>query len=57
MDESPILTQVPNVGRSLARQTARDVIAEKLMVLIATNMLRPGDELPGERELANASSC
>jgi DNA-binding FadR family transcriptional regulator len=53
MDESPILTQVPNVGRSLARQTARDVIAEKLMVLIATNMLRPGDELPGERELAN----
>ncbi len=33
--------------------TARDVIAEKLMVLIATNMLRPGDELPGERELAN----
>jgi DNA-binding FadR family transcriptional regulator len=53
MDTSPILTQVPNVGRSLTRQTARDVIAEKLMVLIATNMLRPGDELPGERELAN----
>lgn len=53
VEESPILTQVPNVGRSLTRQTARDVIAEKLMVLIATNMLRPGDELPGERELAN----
>lgn len=53
MDESPILTEVPNIARSLARRTARDVIAEKLMVLIATNMLRPGDELPGERELAN----
>ncbi len=53
MDESPILTEGPNIARSLARRTARDVIAEKLMVLIATNMLRPGDELPGERELAN----
>ncbi|GAJ93602.1 FadR family transcriptional regulator [Agrobacterium sp. SHOUNA12C] len=53
MDGSPILSEVPNIARSLARRTARDVIAEKLMVLIATNMLRPGDELPGERELAN----
>lgn len=53
MDGSPILTQMPKVGQRLDRRTARDVIAEKLMVLIATNMLRPGDELPGERELAN----
>ncbi|WP_028755169.1 FadR/GntR family transcriptional regulator [Rhizobium leucaenae] len=53
MGESPVLTEVPNIARSLARRTARGVIAEKLMVLIATNMLRPGDELPGERELAN----
>jgi DNA-binding FadR family transcriptional regulator len=53
MDGSPILTQMPNVGQRLDRRTTRDVIAEKLMVLIATNMLRPGDELPGERELAN----
>ena len=52
MGERPILTQMPKVGHSLDRRTARDVIAEKLMVLIATNMLRPGDELPGERELA-----
>ena len=52
-DGSPILTQMPKVGHSLDRRTARDVIAEKLMVLVATNMLRPGDELPGERELAN----
>ncbi|MDK1385223.1 HTH-type transcriptional regulator LutR [Ensifer psoraleae] len=53
MNGSPILTQMPKVGRSLERRTARDVIADKLMVLVATNMLRPGDELPGERELAN----
>ncbi|MCT7378470.1 FadR/GntR family transcriptional regulator [Chelativorans salis] len=45
--------QVPQIGQSLARRTAREVIADKLMALIATNMLRPGDELPGERELAN----
>jgi len=50
---SPILTQMPKVGRGLDRRTAREMIAEKLMVLVATNMLRPGDELPGERELAN----
>lgn len=52
MDGRPILTQMPKVGHSLDRRTARDVIADKLMVLIATNMLHPGDELPGERELA-----
>jgi DNA-binding FadR family transcriptional regulator len=50
---SPILTQMPKIGRSLERRTAREVIADKLMVLVATNMLRPGDELPGERELAS----
>jgi len=44
---------MPKVGRRLDRRTTRDVIAEKLMVLIATNVVRPGDELPGERELAS----
>lgn len=53
MDGRRILAQMPKVGHRLDRRTARDVIADKLMVLIATNMLRPGDELPGERELAN----
>ncbi|MCA1444004.1 FadR family transcriptional regulator, partial [Ensifer sp. IC4062] len=53
MNGSPILTQMPKIGRSLERRTARDVIADKLMVLVATNMLHAGDELPGERELAN----
>ncbi len=53
MGERPVLVEMPKVGKSLDRRTARDLIAEKIMVLIATNMLRPGDELPGERELAN----
>lgn len=53
MNGSPILTQMPKIGRALERRTAREMIADKLMVLVATNMLRPGDELPGERELAS----
>lgn len=53
MSADSILMQVPRIGQSLARRTAREVIADKLMTLIATNMLKPGDELPGERELAN----
>lgn len=48
-----ILGEVPQIGERLERRTTREVIAEKLKTLIATNMLRPGDELPGERELAN----
>lgn len=53
MKADAILHQVPMVGGSITRQTARDVVAEKLTTLIATGMLRAGDELPGERELAN----
>ncbi len=52
MKTDGILSQVPTLGGSITRQTARDVVAEKLTTLIATGMLRPGDELPGERELA-----
>jgi len=47
-----ILTRVPEVGLRLDRQTARDAIAGKLKTLIATEMLRIGDHLPSERELA-----
>lgn len=53
MSAEGILHQVPMVGGSITRQTARDSVAEKLTTLIATGMLRAGDELPGERELAN----
>jgi DNA-binding FadR family transcriptional regulator len=53
MKTGDILSEVPNLGGSITRQTARDAVADKLTTLIATGMLRPGDELPGERELAN----
>lgn len=53
MKTDGILNQVPTIGRALTRQTARDVVADKLTTLIATGMLRAGDELPGERELAH----
>lgn len=49
-----ILAQVPELRPSLTRRTARDVIADKLMSLIATGVLSSGDELPSERELATA---
>ncbi|KQZ47826.1 GntR family transcriptional regulator [Rhizobium sp. Root149] len=52
MKADAILHQVPMVGGSVTRQTARDVVADKLTTLIATGMLKAGDELPGERELA-----
>lgn len=53
MKTDGILTEVPKLGGSITRQTARDAVADKLTTLIATGMLRPGDELPGERELAS----
>lgn len=53
MKSDGILSYVPVVGRSITRQTTRDAVAEKLTTLIATGMLRPGDELPGERELSS----
>jgi DNA-binding FadR family transcriptional regulator len=49
----PVLAEMPRVGMALDRRTARDVIADKIAVLIATNVLHAGDELPGERELAD----
>ena len=36
------------------RPTTRDAIADKLMKLIATDVIHVGEALPGERELANA---
>jgi len=34
------------------RRSVRDLIAEKLAALISSGVIAPGDELPGERELA-----
>lgn len=51
-----ILERMPDLGPRLERQTAREVIADKLKMLIATEMIRVGDPLPSERDLAAALS-
>ncbi|MCO5732292.1 FadR/GntR family transcriptional regulator [Rhizobium sp. SSA_523] len=53
MKTDGILTHVPALGGAISRHTARDIVADKLTTLIATGMLQPGDELPGERDLAH----
>ncbi|WP_091846452.1 FadR/GntR family transcriptional regulator [Palleronia pelagia] len=40
----------------LPRRTVRDLVAEKIATLISSGVLAPGDELPGERELAASLS-
>lgn len=40
----------------VSRQSVRDVIANKLAALVSSGVLAVGDELPGERELANSLS-
>ncbi len=51
-----LLDNKAGLGRNLERRTMRDVIADKIGALIASGLLRVGDELPGERELASALS-
>lgn len=48
MDESS------GIGPGAARVTVRDALANKIGALIASGLLKPGDELPGERDLAAA---
>jgi len=38
------------------RRSVRDLIAQKLAALISSGVIAPGDELPGERELATSLS-
>ncbi len=40
----------------VSRRPVRELIAEKLAALISSGVLAPGDELPGERELATSLS-
>lgn len=44
--------QLPALRNSLRRDSLPMQIAAKLQDLVATGLLHPGDELPGERELA-----
>ena len=50
------IEQIPEIRRQIVRRTVKDLIAEKLIALIATGVLQVGDELPGERELSHLLS-
>lgn len=52
--ETLLLNDSSGIGPGAARTTVRDALAHKIAALIASGLLRPGDELPGERDLAAA---
>lgn len=49
-----ILAQVPDLLHGVERRSVKDIVCEKLALLIGTGVLQIGDQLPGERELASA---
>lgn len=48
-----MLTGLPELKAVVSKRTVREQIAEKLAAMIRSGLLRVGDELPSERELAN----
>ncbi|WP_083508047.1 FadR/GntR family transcriptional regulator [Aureimonas frigidaquae] len=48
------LSELSTIREGIVRQPIRDAIADKLSLLIASGILEVGDQLPGERELAQA---
>jgi DNA-binding FadR family transcriptional regulator len=49
-----VLAQVPHLRGDFARRSVKDIVGEKLALLIASGVLQVGDPLPAERELAAA---
>lgn len=49
-----VLDHVPDLRDAVSRRTVRDIVAEKIALLIASGILRVGDHLPSERDLAAA---
>jgi len=49
-----VLAQVPHLRGDFARRSIKDIVGEKLALLIASGVLQVGDALPAERELAAA---
>lgn len=43
---------VSSLNEAIRKQTAKEIIRDKIVSLIASGILQVGDELPGERELA-----
>lgn len=49
-----VLAQVPHLRGDVARRSVKDIVGEKLALLVASGVLQVGDPLPAERELAAA---
>ncbi len=51
-----IIHRIPGDHGRIAKRTVKDQISDKLAYMIHSGLLRPGDELPSERELASTLS-
>ena len=47
-----LIDRIPGDKGLIAKRTVKDQISDKLAYMIHSGLLRPGDELPSERELA-----
>jgi DNA-binding FadR family transcriptional regulator len=48
-----LIARIPGDHGRISRRTVKDQISDKLAYMIHSGLLRPGDELPSERELAS----
>ena len=49
-----VLENAPELREAIVRHSVRDVVAAKIATLIASGILKIGDDLPSERDLAAA---
>ncbi|RIY01641.1 FadR family transcriptional regulator [Aureimonas flava] len=49
-----VLENAPELREAIVRRNVRDVVAEKIAMLIASGIFQVGDDLPSERDLAAA---
>ena len=49
-----VLASMPALCHSLERRSVKEMVCEKLALLVASGVLHVGDSLPGERELSSA---
>lgn len=54
--DATVLSHVPGLHRDIAKRSVKEIICEKLGLLIASGVLQVGDELPSERQLSAALS-
>lgn len=52
----PLILPLTSLREAIHKQTAKEIIRDKLVSMIASGILQIGDEVPSERELANMLS-